>query len=125
VGILLGTAWLAVDAAGQAPSLPAGARLRLLVDREASSAQPEPFSGTTVYVSTSGADTKSGTQSNPVRTIQRGVVLANQILASNTNARVLIAAGTSGAGGPWRATAYERRARSGGCGREHDSERRR
>ena len=93
-GVLLGTAWLAVDRAGQAPSLPAGPRLRLPVDREAASAQPEPFSGTTVYVSTSGTDIKSGTQSNPVRTIQRGVVLANQILASNTNARVLIAAGT-------------------------------
>jgi hypothetical protein len=51
------------------------------------------FSGTTIYVSTSGSDTNAGTQSSPVRTIQRGVVLANQANASGQNSRVLIAAG--------------------------------
>jgi hypothetical protein len=53
-----------------------------------------PVEGTTVYVSTSGADTNPGTQSSPVRTIQRGVVLGNQLVASGSNARVLVAAGT-------------------------------
>jgi hypothetical protein len=51
------------------------------------------FSGTTIYVSTSGVDTNAGTQSSPVRTIQRGVVLANQANAAGRASRVLIAAG--------------------------------
>jgi len=54
----------------------------------------EPVAGTTVYVGTSGLDTNPGTQSSPVRTIQRGVVLANQLVASGVDARVLVAAGT-------------------------------
>ena len=38
---------------------------------------PDPtFSGTTIYVSTSGLDSNVGTENNPVRTIQRGIALA-------------------------------------------------
>ena len=70
-----------------APATPTSVRILSELD-------PPAFQGTTVYVSLSGSDANAGTQSSPVRTIQRGVTLANQLVASNTNARVLIAAGT-------------------------------
>jgi hypothetical protein len=54
---------------------------------------PATFSGTTAYVSTSGSDTNAGTQTSPVRTIQRGVAIANQVNATGQASRVLIAAG--------------------------------
>ena len=49
--------------------------------------------GSTIYVSTTGVDTNNGSQSSPVRTIQRGLALANAINATNVASRVVIAAG--------------------------------
>jgi hypothetical protein len=50
--------------------------------------------GTVVYVSPTGVDANGGTQTSPVRTIQRGVALANQINLAGSDATVSIAAGT-------------------------------
>jgi hypothetical protein len=72
------------DAAGQAPAAPEN--VQVLSDGDL-------FVGTTVYVSTLGSDTNPGTQSSPVRTIQRGVALANQVNMAGQASRVLIAAG--------------------------------
>jgi hypothetical protein len=52
-----------------------------------------PFVGATIYVSTSGLDTNAGTQASPVRTIQKGVTLANQANTAGNNAVVSIAPG--------------------------------
>ena len=63
---------------------------------QASTSDPapsEPTVQTTVYVSTSGSDTNSGAQSSPVRTIQRGVQLADQANAAGLSSRVSIAGG--------------------------------
>jgi hypothetical protein len=51
------------------------------------------FAQTTYYVSTSGSDANWGTQGSPVRTIQRGVNLANQANAAGQDAKVIVAAG--------------------------------
>ena len=56
-------------------------------------AAPPPTPGTVIYVSPSGLDSNPGTQSSPVRTIQRGVTLANQANGAN-DVTVSIAAGT-------------------------------
>ena len=48
---------------------------------------------TTYYVTTSGSDANWGTQGSPVRTIQRGVNLANQANAAGQDAKVVVAAG--------------------------------
>lgn len=91
LGVLVGIAGLAVDAAGQASS--PSSNVRALGDREARAGEPPPFSGTTVYVSPEGSDTNPGTQSSRAQTIQRGVMLANQAHAAGKASRVLIAAG--------------------------------
>ena len=54
---------------------------------------PTSTSATTIYVSPSGVDTNPGTQSSPVRTIQRGVNLGNQANAAGKDAMVSIAGG--------------------------------
>ena len=51
------------------------------------------FAGTAIYVSTSGLDTNAGTEFSPVRTIQRGVTLANQANTAGNDALVSIGAG--------------------------------
>ena len=56
-------------------------------------AAPPPTPGTVIYVSPSGLDSNPGTLSSPVRTIQRGVTLANQTNVAN-DVTVSIAAGT-------------------------------
>jgi hypothetical protein len=88
LGVLGGVTLLAV----QVPSAPTN--VRLLLDGEVPTAQTTPFVGTTIYVSTSGLDTNAGTQTSPVRTIQKGVLLANQANKAGNNALVSIAAGT-------------------------------
>ena len=85
LGVLGGVTLLAV----QVPSAPTN--VRLLLD---GAAQPTPFVGTTIYVSTSGLDTNAGTLTSPVRTIQKGVLLANQANKAGNNALVSIGAGT-------------------------------
>jgi hypothetical protein len=56
---------------------------------------PDPtFSGTTIYVSTSGLDSNIGTQANPVRTIQRAVQLAADVNSAGQAALIAVAAGT-------------------------------
>jgi hypothetical protein len=90
LALIVGFSFVA-DLAGQAPAPPTN--VRVLVESEGPPPEPPTFSGTTVYVSPSGADTNSGSQSSPVRTIQRGVQLAEQLHAAGTPARVLIAAG--------------------------------
>jgi hypothetical protein len=52
------------------------------------------FVGTAIYVSTTGLDTNAGTPTSPVRTIQKGVTLANEANKAGNNALVSIAAGT-------------------------------
>jgi pectate lyase len=54
---------------------------------------PTP-SGTTIYVSTTGLDGNIGTQTNPVRTIQRAVQLAAQLNSTGQAGLILVAAGT-------------------------------
>jgi parallel beta-helix repeat protein len=90
LALIVGFSFVA-DLAGQAPAPPTN--VRVLVESEGPPPEPPTFSGTTVYVSPSGADTNSGSESSPVRTIQRGVQLAEQLHAAGTPARVLIAAG--------------------------------
>jgi hypothetical protein len=76
---------LTVVTAGQAPSSPSIVQVLAAV---------QPFAGTIVYVSTSGSDQNPGTQTSPVRTIQRGVSLANQANAAGQPAWIQIASGT-------------------------------
>ena len=87
---VLGPLGLSADEAGQAPAAPTNVRL---FRDSGGTTTPPPFAGTTFYVSSSGVDTNAGTQTSPVRTIQRGVTLANQANAAGQAARVLVAGG--------------------------------
>lgn len=87
---VLGPLGLSADDAGQAPAAPTN--LRLFRD-SGGTTTPSSFVGTTFYVSPSGVDTNAGTPTSPVRTIQRGVTLANQANAAGQAARVLVAGG--------------------------------
>jgi len=87
---VLGPLGLSADEAGQAPAAPTNVRL---FRDPAGTTTASPFAGTTFYVSPSGVDTNAGTETSPVRTIQRGVTLANQANAAGQAARVLVAGG--------------------------------
>ncbi len=86
------------DSDGEADVLSSEAELRC--SKTASSPKcdvpppPPPESPRTVYVSLTGSDANAGTTTAPVRTIQKGVQLANAIVATNADARVSVAAGT-------------------------------
>ena len=56
-------------------------------------APPPPPSGVTIFVSPGGNDTNPGTQTAPVKTVQRGVQLANQANVNN-DVTIWMAAGT-------------------------------
>ena len=52
-------------------------------------ANPPPPGNVTFYVALTGSDTNPGTQSSPVRTIQRGINLANDAI-NNNNVDVIV-----------------------------------
>ena len=62
----------------------------ITVDIQLSILTPPP---STIYVSPTGADTNSGVQTSPVKTIQYAVTLANGVNSTGVASRVVIAAG--------------------------------
>ena len=95
-----GTAGVALTLTFQTPALTVGnyqtsftvqtSAQSFTVDVQLSILTPPP---STIYVSPTGDDANSGVQTSPVKTIQRGVTLANGVNSTGVASRVVIAAG--------------------------------